>query len=373
MYNYNRSLTILLILVLIISMGSISFAAPYNEEEQYLTNAVSDIIPQLMKTNLDANTKCSLGKALCAYKIEDGHITTIDYSIYPIIINDDVTAIAQLSQNDAGEYSVCCITSVADGIQAFYKNNPKESFCLVYAYEGVYIVDSAKRITLAHSAINESLTSIADIEMNWSNLKHTPLKILKDVSVSTVDLISQDNDVVMGGTRALQFMTLSVPYVPNATSTCSNCYGRGLCWAASIAMIINYYRGTSYSAKNIHDATGCYSDATPSNYKSAIRTFGAYAYGAYYTFNFSTIQTIVQGYHPAFMRIERTDSSGVEYGHIIVPYGYYYYPESSSTKYFYFMDPNYGGGIASFPTSGAVQISTNGYTYTFDYYIGTSW
>ena len=82
---------------------------------------------------------------------------------------------------------------------------------------------------------------------------------------------------------------------------------------------------------------------------------------------------IVQGGHPAFMRIKRTDSTGNSYGHAIVPCAYYYNSDSSSLKYFSYMDPNYGQGTAVFPSSGTVAITTGGYTYNFDYYISTLW
>ena len=376
-----KLISILVVLSLMLSCSGYAFAAGEtisensfsSAKEQFLLNTVSDIVPQLTNTKLSSTSKVYLGAALSAYKIEDATISKVEYEIYPVLIDNEIVAIAQLSQNNAGEYTVCFVTSLAEGLQRYYQNRPKEAFSLVIAYEGVFLVDSGNDITCTYSAISEGLTSIRSVKNDWSNLKHTAIEANNSIPVEQIDLSVQDNEIE--GTRSLQFMTLSVPYVANDTSTCSNadCNGRGLCWAASIAMIINYYRDTSYSAKSVHDATGCYSTGVPANYKSAIRTFGAYAYGAYYTFNYSTIQTIVQGYHPAYMRIERTDSDGNEYGHAIVPYGYYYNPDSASEKYFYYMDPNYGGGIASFPASGDPQITTSGNTYTFDYYIGTSW
>ena len=53
-------------------------------------------------------------------------------------------------------------------------------------------------------------------------------------------------------------------------------------------------------------------------------------------------------------------------GYVIVPYGYYYDPDANSSKYFYYIDPNYGGGIAEFPDSGELFVPTDGVNYYFD-------
>ena len=45
---------------------------------------------------------------------------------------------------------------------------------------------------------------------------------------------------------------------------------------------------------------------------------------------------------------------------------YYYDPDANSSKYFYYIDPNYGGGIAEFPDSGELFVPTDGVNYYFD-------
>ena len=134
-----KLISILVVLSLMLSCSGYAFAAGEtisensfsSAKEQFLLNTVSDIVPQLTNTKLSSTSKVYLGAALSAYKIEDAIISKVEYEIYPVLIDNEIVAIAQLSQNNAGEYTVCFVTSLAEGLQRYYQNRPKEAFSLV--------------------------------------------------------------------------------------------------------------------------------------------------------------------------------------------------------------------------------------------------
>ncbi len=358
-----RIISTLLVLSMFMSMSIAAVSIESEAKRNYLNDVVKGLVSQSIVSSKSSNGKYYIGNKIYSYKIEQERIAETDYELYPVFADDKIVTVVQLSQNDTGAYSACCFTSIAENVQKYFERNHEKETCIIYAHEGIYVYSSDNEMECIQNVENTYLSPLNINRVEREALKFNTINKIREVEVQVVH------------SRAKQHMTLSVPFVSNQTSICSNedCDGVWMCWAASIAMIINYYRGTSYTARNVHDATGCYSTAIPANYMSALRTLGAYAYGPYYSFSFTNALTLVQGGHPAFMRIEREVSNGVNEGHAIVPYGYHYDPDNSPLQFFLFMDPNYGGGIASFPSSGDLEITTDGSTYVFDYYIGTSW
>jgi len=339
------------------------------------------MIPLLVGETLQATSKVYLGAEVAAYRVNDDGVLRTEYELYPIFIDDQIVAVAQLLQNDSGAYSVCCSTTWALSMQEYFKDNPYTEISLIFAREGTFIHSATYGNILIYDEKNERLSSIETHSIKKEDIKGNILQ--KKEALSVAKNMSA---------RSVQFSTLPIPHVDNEISVCTNeeCNGLGLCWAACIAMIANYFRGTNFTAQGIHDNTGCYSIATPLERISAMRTVGIYGYGPYNTLTFGTLMSLIQANRPLFLKFGRTDSQGVRDGHAVVGRGYYS-SSNTTTKYLYYIDPNdyllpeereeleengttnFGEFIVSFPTSGDLQIPVNDIQYTFEYYIETSY
>jgi len=299
-----------------------------------------------------------LGNKLTAYKVMISGIEDIDYDIYPIISRGRTIAFAQATYNDENELVVSCVRSFANELQHCLDNNVEGEFVIVYSKEGVFLVDKSKELYYIYEASNAGLSSIENIDLQRETLNYKKIERKEILNLNYYQ------------SRALQYQALNVPYVYNENVNCNVCNQKGLCWAASMAMIVNYYYGSSYDTSSIHSSTGCMCDATAWQYKAKLQNW-VYANGPYFSFSYNTIAGLIQSNYLSFMRLAPTGSNTI--GHIVVPYGYYWNEPVSSTKYFYYMDPNYGGGIQSFPSSGSLYVTTSGVTYTFHYYISCYW
>lgn len=94
----------------------------------------------------------------------------------------------------------------------------------------------------------------------------------------------------------------------------------GLCWAASAATIINYRRGSSYTAKNIADTMGIgyNSGATINQMASALCQYGL-DYSAFYsTIGFGTVKSEIYMGYPFVV----SGNSSAGNGHAVTAYGY---------------------------------------------------
>lgn len=359
-----KIISLILAIAMCLSMTSGAFAAVEPNSIQETMSKVATILPLLCE-NISEN--CYLGEELDAYQVTgEGEIETIEYRLYPVFSDEKIVALAQVAENSQGGETVSCITAYAGELQYYYGRNPNVKVAIIFARDGVYILLEGQTPEKIYAADNVGLGEIAVIANNRAQ-----------IDVSSITTERSFTPTVLQS-RALQFLTLDVVRVPNVGVGCSNSNGTGcddigLCWAASMAMIVNYFCDTSHTTSSVHTYTGCMSySASSSDFKRELKDFGLYVYGAYSTFTYSTIVNLTQGDRLAFMRIERSyveNNQTKKMGHIIVPYGYYYNPDTSSPKYFYYMDPNYGGGIAEIPDSGALPVPTSGLNYYFDYYL----
>lgn len=346
------------LMIIICAFSTINIAnADYTNKEMSdeLINIASEEISAILSGDLGT---CYLGNKISAYKSCLSGLQEMDYDIYPVLSEGNVVAFVQTTKNEENKLIVSCAELFADNYQKFLDKTDSEETALIFSKDGVYVSTPQKEVTCIYKTINEGLSLLSDINVQEEKLRFSKIE-------EKEELIIPDNH-----SKSLQYQTLSVPYVYNSSVGCSTCDPIGLCWAASMAMIVNYYYGSSYNTSSIHTATGCMCSATASQYKAKLHNW-VYTDGPYYTFNYNTIAGLIQGGKLSFMRLAPTGSNTI--GHIVVPYGYYWNNPSSTTKYFYFMDLNYGGGIQSFPSSGSLYVTTSGTTYLFNYYIPCTW
>ena len=362
----------ILIVAMFLSLTSTAFASDTQISElketvsQNAIKQVSEMVPVLCE---NLSSTCYLGEALRAYLLtKEGTIEPKEYDVYPVLSGGNIVALAQVAEIDGTE-NVSCITGYAAELQAYYAQNQNAKIAIIYAHDGIYLLTENQLPTKIYSAEQATLGEIGDVARRSYQV---------DVGKITAKIPFSPRTQ---NSRAIQSVILDVVPVANDNVTCSrepSCNSVGLCWAACMAMITNYYRGTSYNTNTVHAARGCMSyEKTANDYKQALILFGMYVNGPYYSFTYSDAVTLAENNRLGFMRIYRIYSeNGITRndGHMIVPCGYYYNPDSSSTKYFCFKDPNHNGtGMQAIPASGLLSVTTSGRVYQFDYYLDCSW
>lgn len=324
---------------------------------------VSFMLPLLCE---DLSENCVLGEKLSSYVAADGKLSPTEYEIYPVMSGGRIVALAQVTTNEAGVKTVSCITGYASELQKFYNKNTQAAIAIAFACDGVYILRQDNSPLLVYEANYTEAGSISDTVYSKNAIKYNCIS-------NAVAFSAQESQ-----TRSIQFNTLSVPFVANnsVTPDCGNC-DIGLCWAACMAMIVNYYRGTSYDAFSMHEEVGCLSYVlTPEPYHTALRSLGLYTSATVFwplaNFTYSDLYAHIEANRLMLMRMERPDVSGSEGGHFIVPCAYYW-DTDSNYKSMSYKDPNHGGCVTEFPESGRVSISSAGHNYNFSYYITAYW
>ena len=345
----------------LLSSSSIASMAASNSSTKIQTIAgqASQILPLLVDGNV---SNIGIGSIIPSYVIEADGVMPTDYELYPLLANDEIIAFAQLTQSTNGDNLITYTVDFSAELQQYIENHTGQSFAIIYAEEGIFAINSQEEIECLKNrstSIKHSIATLSTFNTISNSLTFNQVFSVYNISAS----------VQPYSTQSLQYQTLSVPYVSNASPSCCD---NGICWAASIAMIANYYRSTSYTALDIHTTFGCLGrqNGRPGTYEEALHDLGLGVNSATYSnLTFSTMMNLIQGNRIPFLHLDNSDPD--EVNHVVVGYGYYWDQSAGSSKYFYFQDPNSGGCIAAFPSSDAVTLSLSGHTYTLDYYIVT--
>lgn len=141
----------------------------------------------------------------------------------------------------------------------------------------------------------------------------------------------------------------------------------GLCWAATVATIVNYRKGTNITAKEVANAMGIgYNDGgRDEDVWNALSKYGLYTYYTMYdqVKSFSTITKHIQSQYP--MRVSGRNAAGE--GHSVTLYGY---RSLSNGKYIMLWNSALNGGdggvsIVGYSSSNLV-FSTGSDNFTWD-------
>lgn len=139
-----------------------------------------------------------------------------------------------------------------------------------------------------------------------------------------------------------------------------------------MAMIVNYYETTNYSARGLHSVTGCLGSSLalirPLTYINTLSDFGMTDYDlSYGNLNYDKMYDYIEADRLLFMRLYDFDKDA---GHIVVGIGYQY---TTSVERFFIQDPNEGFLSMDFPELGIVYVPLGSYNYEVDYYIAVDW
>lgn len=127
-----------------------------------------------------------------------------------------------------------------------------------------------------------------------------------------------------------------------------------ICWAATVATIVNYRKGSNHSAKDVCNKIGVpYEGQTISISNKALAAYGVNYSQLNSQLSWSKVTTNIKKKKPIFVSLLATKYGT---GHAVTLYGY---RTISATDYIYFWEPQNGRTIT-------LTYKPNGSTFTFD-------
>ena len=346
-----RWFALFLVMVMVVSRFGV-VSAKADDESSYIISEIRTALPYLLENELSG--EFFLGSQMSAYKAENDMLVEIDYELYPVFQNEKIVAFASVENNSLGERVVGCSVGFAN---ALYECNALEicsAYALIYSAEGVYLVGNNGMRWLVSDVVNEHYSSFDAVD-----------EYLEDIDYEPIKRISAFADVPALCT-IIDTKIISVPYVANdVMPECevADCHA-GLCWAASMAMIVRCYTGVSYTAREFHEDSGYHSYGSCNDYKSCLSKYGISS-NLLYVFGKNYIQNAVDSNLFGYMRLQNLSS---ESGHVVVACGYAI--DETGIAGFYYVDPNYALCYQTFPSSGDLVVTTmGGTTYSFDYWL----
>lgn len=347
MKMYRRMTSIILAVIVFGSICIPLYATNFMDSiVSMATEHIESMLPGFAASEEIQLSNPSLGSVLSVYRATEIGIEPFPYSLYPIFSGQNIVALASVKGSVSSDVETTIFVDYANALHQYVTANPNEPFAIIYAQEGVFAINRENTL----STLKVGLTSVPYSIENLSFAQ----------SSFTLTTVSRMYTLELNPTPRVH---LNVTRVPNTTVSCCG----GLCWAASLAMIKNYYDGTDYDAEDIHQSFGCLNHGTATAYIYVLRELGMldYTYSDDYL-TYPILYNFISNDQLLFTRL-----LGAPSNHIVVGYGYQY---NTATAYFQFMDPNTGHNSKAFPlTTGPVTFDLDGYTYTMDYYIATEW
>lgn len=339
---------IILLLSLVLGNSPFSYALPVesiNADEAAIVTHVRESLVIMDELAITKDDTVYLGSKLSAYYIKDDTLLPSEYESYPVYINGKIASIVDVVRIDGEVSQVTIGVSFARELQQVLSQNLDIPFTIIYDESGVY---------LKFSNQNEMICLMLYGDTSETSSLNATNKIVYE-NVAPKNLIDIQASV---SPRTMLSKKLNLSQVSN-TSVYPCCRG-GICWAASIAMIANYYKGTSYSALGIHDMCNC--KELKANYHPQqmllMEDLGLYVQGRHYSFTFNSLYNCIE--NDQLLLLDLQSSSGA---HNVVAYGYYSNTVSDVER-FHYMCPNVGARYASFPSSGTVSFTLSGIIYT---------
>lgn len=170
------------------------------------------------------------------------------------------------------------------------------------------------------------------------------------------------------------FKNIPTAYIPTVTDELGSYYCNlenaqsqnflPICWAASVATVVNYVNGTNITATQVCDSINhSYTGGYPADCKAALKRYGLnYKYRERELY-FKTVVANIQRRKPILINAYGTNDNGEAAGHTVTVYGYKDF--SGTDDYMILWDSNvlnaYGENVG-----GVKVISYNGANTTFD-------
>lgn len=329
---YKKFFCIALVTILLFIFPLSVFGADLkNDENMNIVEGLRHIESQKDKMGLENVDFSKLKRGNCIYAYnyyKNGLIKTRD--IYPLFYNDELVALAfKINNNGVTSYQIT--TALVKQLNS--KKIANKSFALVYDKNGCYLYADGTISLLARSSIisaDRKDVETERIQSDFDNITLTKTNQLISLNYSSNDSLRTSSNILC-----------SVGFVSqNPTSY--------MCWAASIACIVNCVKGRSLTAIDVAKkeyGNVNYNRTLPIGDEQGILRwtyFTIYTYNNYIPSENTMVNNFTNGY-PIFGTFHVSNSI---FTHAIVLYGINIF---SCTLYF--MDPEYGFGVIYYASS----------------------
>jgi hypothetical protein len=331
--------SLMLSLAMVVQATGATALAADSAQEAILSNAEQDSIVSVLQfvEHSKGNFKLEdvefsglyVGTRIQAYEYVESGFEEI-YSAFPLLYNNELVALAIEVEN--GNYQI------SSGLAAKIDDTGISNFSLVYDSHAVYLYDGEDFTFLSESSIE--IPSRLEIEDN----------VAKNSRIS-LDLCNLNQSVSLRyfpepESRIANYYECPVEYVPQG-------YKTKLCWAATIACISNYVKGTELTADEIAIAEN--GEVDYQNYTMAPRATASLMRSVYklnYTYKAqapsdNVILRNIKTDYPLYSVFQVDSATNT---HAATIYGV-----NVISGFIMVMDPEFG----------SVTANTNGYTYTY--------
>ena len=307
--------TLLVVIVLILQMTIIGFAT------DGVVSSKHDFIDSEVKKYISISNPNAFSVSVSdEIPVYDFATEEYNYEAVLIITDGDVLAMMLVAEED-GEYVSTYYDGVADAIKDAYKDG--ESIVLGVSNNQLLMIEE-----------NENMYNLS----NSSNVAATLPNALSTNLFESISIRKTLNIITPRIPNIVVQKNLNVNTVPNDGS---------LCWAACVASVTNYLRGTSLSTIDV------YNDCV-SNFGQIPSGTSTWYQRAFLIYNINTAVNGPMSYsnlygqlmmnRPPIVNLARNDGTS---GHALVLSGMVVFYENTTGEYYgtySFMDPNYEYG-----------------------------
>ncbi len=331
-----RVTSMLLCLLMLFSISAFALPNPSSSSEtvesdsalEYAQIHLSNTLPFLKEDELSflpEDASVSLGSKIAMY---DSTLTPLPYSAYPVFYENDVIAIATVTEDEFGEKNFQIGVQFANELSDFIQEEENNQIAVIVEEDSICLINSQNESVMISNSETSNVPSSSALPNGSANLSTSVISPSVSVSAALVTRSGTDSG------------TVPVKYVSQG--------GRNskLCWAACMASIVNYYKGTNHSASQVAYAVGGDYDGQKLNdvaywYNAH---YGIVANQSYSKLSYDTVYNNASNGKPIHASCKNlTDTSDNALGHDVVVRGCYI---SNSVVYYRIMNPwGVNGGL----------------------------
>ena len=329
-----RVTSMLLCLLMLFSISAFALPNPSSSSEtvesdsalEYAQIHLSNTLPFLKEDELSflpEDASVSLGSKIAMY---DSTLTPLPYSAYPVFYENDVIAIATVTEDEFGEKNFQIGVQFANELSDFIQEEENNQIAVIVEEDSICLINSQNESVMISNSETSNVPSSSALPNGSANLSTSVISPSVSVSAAPVTRSGTDSG------------TVPVKYVSQGGRNST------LCWAACMASIVNYYKGTNYSASQVAYAVGGDYDGQKLNdvaywFNSK---YGIVANQVYSKLSYNTVYNNASNGKPIYASCSNYTSPSDD-GHAVVVRGCYI---SNSVVYYRIMNPwGVNGGL----------------------------
>lgn len=334
-----RVTSMLLCLLMLFSISAFALPNPSSSSEtvesdsalEYAQIHLSNTLPFLKEDELSflpEDASVSLGSKIAMY---DSTLTPLPYSAYPVFYENDVIAIATVTEDEFGEKNFQVGMQFANELSDFIQEEENNQIAVIVEEDSICLINSQNESVMISNSETSNVPSSSALPNGSANLSTSVISPSVSVSAALVTRSGTDSG------------TVPVKYVPQGNHP--------LCWASCMASIVNYYKGTNYGATQIANTVAHYNGQ--GEYTGATIEECAYWYNSTYNIishqsnsklSYDTVYSNASNGKPIHAFCSNYTNPSDD-GHYVVVRGCYI---SNSVVYYRIMNPwspSSGGGL----------------------------